>query len=45
MECNISTAYHLFGYWTEGIRVCVGWISEPPVTEYRTYPIKYLLIN
>ena len=22
--------------------MCVGWISDPPLTEYRIYPIKYL---
>ena len=36
------TAYCLFGCRTAPIRLCVGGISDPPLTDYCTCPIKYL---
>ena len=37
-----QTAYCLIGSGPEPIWLCVGGISDPPPTEYYTYPIKYL---
>ena len=42
MALDWETAYGLFGSGPEPIWLCVGGISDSPLTEYRTHPIKQL---